>query len=110
MSGAPLPINCARRLCPGRDFPPEQAAIAMSNVWIELGLNRVPDMVASLLTVIGDMAPESLGLDTASFRDLLRQQSEEVRTSPGTPVTRFSAALRRTWRNARRSFPSSSPS
>lgn len=61
----------------------------MSNVWIELGLNRVepraqdavpaapdpaaasnvapaapgvlPDLVASLLTHIGDLAPESLG-------------------------------------------------
>jgi diguanylate cyclase (GGDEF)-like protein len=84
----------------------------MSNVWIELGLNRVdarskepqvpapasdappaapvpspsfgvlPDMTASLLTVIGDMAPESLGIDTASFRDLLRQKAEYVQAQP----------------------------
>lgn len=87
----------------------------MSNVWIELGLNRVdsrasepaaeagpaeapepapppptgsfgvlPDMVGSLLTLIGDMAPESLGLDTATFRDLLREKAEHVRATPGT--------------------------
>jgi diguanylate cyclase len=84
----------------------------MSNVWIELGLNRVdprateqapgapaaspaagsapapfnalPDLVASLLTLIGDMAPDSVGLDTAGFREQLRQRAEHVQTRPET--------------------------
>jgi len=40
-------------------------------------------MVADLLAVIGDMAPESLGLDTAAFREKLQQYAERVMGEPG---------------------------
>jgi diguanylate cyclase len=84
----------------------------MSNVWIELGLSRVdpgqgapnaqepepgpavsaattradaslaPRLVADLLGVIGDMAPESLGLDTSTFRQALLRIAEQVTSRP----------------------------
>jgi diguanylate cyclase len=43
-----------------------------------------PKLVADLLGVIGDMAPESLGLDTASFRQKLSQTAERVTSDPET--------------------------
>ena len=41
-----------------------------------------PKLVADLLGVIGDMAPESLGLDTVSFRQKLSQTAEQVTSHP----------------------------
>ena len=41
-----------------------------------------PRLVADLLGVIGDMAPESLGLDTSEFRQNLSQIAEQVTSHP----------------------------
>lgn len=41
-----------------------------------------PKLVADLLGVIGDMAPESLGLDTATFRQTLSQMADQVLNHP----------------------------
>jgi diguanylate cyclase len=39
-------------------------------------------LVAELLDIIGDMAPDSLGLDTAAFREALGQTAERVTADP----------------------------
>ena len=41
-----------------------------------------PRLVADLLGVIGDMGPESLGLDTSEFRQNLSQIAEQVTSDP----------------------------
>jgi len=92
----------------------------MSNAWIELGLSR-PDppssphepgvegeasvgatpatpepssarkLVVDLLGVIGDMAPESPDLDTATFRQHLARVAEQVTSAPEALTARLAA-------------------
>jgi len=89
----------------------------MSNAWIELGLSRAdptpaphdpgpegsasvadtpdpslaPKLVVALLGVIGDMAPESLGTDTAAFRQHLTRVADQVSRDPEALTARMAA-------------------
>ena len=92
----------------------------MSNAWIELDLNRpdspssphepgvdgrasvgaspapleassAPTLAVNLLGVVGDMAPESLDLDTAAFRQTLARVAEQVISAPEALTARAAA-------------------
>ena len=97
--------------------PSETLLAAMPNAWIELGLSRVdpspapgapgadghasqastpdpslaPKLVVALLEVVGDMAPESLGTDTAAFRQHLTRIADQVTSDPAALTARMAA-------------------
>ena len=68
----------------GAVAPPDPGPDGMAAVATAPGAERslAPKLIADLLGVIGDMAPESLGLDTATFRQQLSSTAEQVTSHP----------------------------